>query len=784
MPPSITHASTRALPLAAALGLNLLVLVLMLIPSSSQAAGSVVLVNQTFKCSNYPQPIDFDLVKVTITAGQAERRDGFHTSGIGNECTGRIGRVEIDTWDADGIKVHPPAHDLVIEGGYVRCHDQQGDVHQDGIQAMGGTRVTFRNLEVDCASSEGVNSAMFINMGSGGQERPTDIVCDGCILKKAPTRNHVLRISDSVRSGARNSTIVWCGNGPSCGAGPAVYIIDAASDPVNENNTIVLQSGGTPPPPSPPPPPPPPPPPVNTALPGLSATAQIGATLTTSNGNWSNSPTGYTYEWRRCDATGANCSSIAGATSPNYVLAASDAGRTLRAVVTASNPAGSASATSNPSAVVVAAPPARNAPVNTALPALSGTAQVDATLTASTGSWSNSPTGYAHQWRRCDSAGANCASIAGATSANYSPVAADVGTTLRAVVTASNAGGSTAATSNASAVVVGSSAPPPPPPPAVPVNTALPTISGTARRGEVLNASTGSWSNSPSGYGHQWRRCDSVGTSCHLISGATAARYILGSDDIGRTLRVVVTASNASGSSSATSNATSVVADSPTPPPPPPPAAPVNTVLPTVSGGWQQGSLLRASNGNWSYAPTGYAFHWRRCDSAGANCASIGGATSSSYTLISADVGKRLRVVVTASNSGGSASATSPATPTVSPAPAPPPPPPVNIAPPAISGIEEKGKTLTASTGSWSNSPAGFTYKWRRCDSEGRACDVISGATSASYTLVAADVGRTLRVVVTAWNEEGFDNEKSQRTSVIAPAPAAPPVSRDVRVRP
>ena len=139
---------------------------------------------------------------------------------------------------------------------------------------------------------------------------------------------------------------------------------------------------------------------------------------------------------------------------------------------------------------------------------------------------------------------------------------------------------------------------------------------------------------------------------------------------------------------------------------------------------------------------------------------------------------------MTASNSGGSASATSAATPIVAPAPASSPPPPVNIAPPAISGIEEEGKILTASTGSWSNSPAGFTYRWRRCDSEGRACDVISGATSASYKLVAADVARTLRVVVTAWNEEGFAHEKSPRTSVIAPAPAAPPVTRDVRVRP
>jgi hypothetical protein len=212
---------------------------------SGSAGGQVVLVNQTFKCSNYPQPIDFDLVKVTIEAGQGARSDAFHTSGTGSECTGRIGRLEIDTWNADGVKVHPPAHDLVIEGGYIRCHTSQGNVHQDGIQAMGGTRVTFRNLEVDCASSEGVNSAMYINEGAGGRSRPTDIVCDGCTLKKGPTRNRVLRIHDSLRSGARNSTIVWCGSGPECGGGEAVVISDAATDPVNENNTVVRHSGGS-----------------------------------------------------------------------------------------------------------------------------------------------------------------------------------------------------------------------------------------------------------------------------------------------------------------------------------------------------------------------------------------------------------------------------------------------------------------------------------------------------------------------------------------------------------
>ena len=80
----------------------------------SQATGDqVVLVNQTFECSSYKQPVDFDLVKVTINAPTG-RVDAIHT---GPRCTGRIGRIEVDTWNADGVKIHPGTHDLVIEGG-------------------------------------------------------------------------------------------------------------------------------------------------------------------------------------------------------------------------------------------------------------------------------------------------------------------------------------------------------------------------------------------------------------------------------------------------------------------------------------------------------------------------------------------------------------------------------------------------------------------------------------------------------------------------------------------
>ena len=112
------------------------------------------------------------------------------------------------------------------------------------------------------------------------------------------------------------------------------------------------------PPPSGPPTvtaPAPPPVPQNTTAPVVSGQAVQGQQLTTSNGSWSNGPTSYAYKWQDCDASGASCSNISGATSSSYVLGSGDVGHTIRSVVTASNAGGSASpASSSPTTVVTA----------------------------------------------------------------------------------------------------------------------------------------------------------------------------------------------------------------------------------------------------------------------------------------------------------------------------------------------------------------------------------------------------------------------------------------------
>jgi hypothetical protein len=190
------------------------------------------------------------------------------------------------------------------------------------------------------------------------------------------------------------------------------------------------------------------------------------------------------------------------------------------------------------------------APTNTTAPSVSGTPREGNTLTASDGIWSNAPTTFTYQWQQCNASGAGCTDITGAITKPYTLKSSDVDHTVRVTVTATNADGQSSANSSATSIVSSANAP---------ANTAPPTISGTPKVGEELTVSNGTWTGGVQSYSYQWQRCNSAGASCSDVTDATSRTYGVRTVDAGNTLRVQVTAKNASDSTTATSAQTAVV---------------------------------------------------------------------------------------------------------------------------------------------------------------------------------------------------------------------------------
>ena len=410
-------------------------------------------------------------------------------------------------------------------------------------------------------------------------------------------------------------------------------------------------------------------------------------------------------------------------------------------------------------------------PTSHGLPIITGVARQGQKLMTSTGSWSGHPSSYTYGWEDCDSTGDACTLISGASSSSHTVQASDVGWLIRSLVTATNAGGSTTVQSGPTVAVIqlppANTVPPSIIAVADPADalsaavgleasnvgsskrvgvTASETVASTAQQGDTLTTTNGSWSNSPTSFSYQWQQCSS---SCTNITGATTSSYVLQSSDVGKAVDVIVTATNAGGSTAAQASPTAAVTLAP----------PVNTGPPLISGIAQQGNTLTTTNGTWSNSPTSFSYQWQDCSS---SCTNISGATGPSYTLQASAVGETIDVVVTATNAGGSTAFPSSPTAAVTPST---PSAPVNTTLPTISGTAQQGDTLTASQGSWSNSPTSYAYQWQDCNSSSGSCSNITSATSSSYTVAVADEDHTIVVVVTATNAGGPASATSTATS-------------------
>ena len=234
--------------------------------------------------------------------------------------------------------------------------------------------------------------------------------------------------------------------------------------------------------------------------------------------------------------------------------------------------------------------------------------------------------------------------------------------------------------------------------------------------------------------------------------------------DVGSTLRVLETATNGEGSASAQSAPTAVVTGI---------TAPVSTGDPVVSGSSFEGSTLSTTTGTWSGTSLAFAYQWVRCGADGglpdgSNCPSIPGATSSSYTLVAADIGHRLRVQVTASNPAGSATAASNPSALVEQSTTTG--PPRIIVEPSISGTLVQGRLLFAERRHLGAArrpcptpTSGCAAAPTAASRTPRTAPSISGADTSTYTLAADDVGARLRIRITASNSLGVADGRVQR---------------------
>jgi hypothetical protein len=352
--------------------------------------------------------------------------------------------------------------------------------------------------------------------------------------------------------------------------------------------------------------------PVNTALPTISGQDVVGQTLTASVGSWMHSPTSYAYQWQDCNSQGGVCFNISGATQSTYVLTSGDVNDAIRVVVTAANSYGKGSATS-------ASTPPVTASGGTAPVLLVGNATV-ASLA------DNDSAGLAEAFRFTASA---------AGSAQDAWIYVDSGSTATGVnlgLYADNGGqpGSLLASGITSAPSAGSWN-------EITLKSAPSLTSGTTYWIGVLG--TGGQLN--------FRDVDPGSGNCSQNSSQTTLTSMSSTWNPGTAWTTCSISAYVAGTSGG-GNA-----------PASPPSAPANTALPTITGQTVQGSTLAATNGTWNGSPTSYSYQWQDCNSSGASCLNISGATSSTYTLAASDVSSTIRVSVTAKNTGGSTPATS-----------------------------------------------------------------------------------------------------------------------------
>lgn len=261
--------------------------------------------------------------------------------------------------------------------------------------------------------------------------------------------------------------------------------------------------------------------------PVISGSATVGQTLTGITGDWSPTPDSFGYQWYT-DA-GTAPAPITGATAVSYLVTPADLGNHLSLEVTANRAGADPLVERSTATAAVAAGQFRTAPT----PTLSGTAAVGQTLRATAGTWSPTAT-LSYQWFR------GSAAIAGARASTYLLAAADGATHVSVRVTGTASGYVPTTRTSAQTGWVQRL-----------LTRGTPRVTGTAKYGQVLTASPGTWGPSGVTLRYQWYLATAP------IAGATTSSYRPGVGTIGKQVHVTVTGSK-SGYLSATQTSAAV----------------------------------------------------------------------------------------------------------------------------------------------------------------------------------------------------------------------------------
>ena len=409
-------------------------------------------------------------------------------------------------------------------------------------------------------------------------------------------------------------------------------------------------------------------------------------------GTW-DAGTTLTYQWKRVGSE-----AILG-TDSNYLVAAADFGFEITVSVTGSKQFYSSKTRNSQASTLVARNPFTIAPK----PTISGVLKIGSTLTAITTGWTPTPALITYQWLR------NGGIIAGATASTYKLIAGDNLKNISVRVTATKPNFDAAVRMSDETAQIA---------PADFKSSSIPVIVGQATVGQTLTSTVSSWSPGAT-ISYQWL-ADGEEIIDSVANAIPITRLLLGKKI---SLRITGSANGYASLTLESKETTNVVF----------PNIPLTSVPLIVKTGTtvSVGSTLSVNTGNWTTGVQ-FSYQWYR------NGQPLGAATSSSYELTNSDLGAKMSISVEGRHNDYE-SITKLSLPTAAvtqgifgSAPVP-----------TLAGNLIAGTVLTANEGTWSPSPDYFTYVWKRSGL------VIPGASSKTYALTSADIGKVVSVTVT-----------------------------------